>query len=134
MFKNVGKKIKTLAIIMFIVFMIITTALAFLATYLLISIDNDVLWVVLAVLAFILIEAIGTFISWISVLKQYAFGELVDANQIQVKQNNIIIELLGGEKIDLAGFDPTISNSAMERNGRHYTYGNFGAMDIPKRN
>lgn len=129
MFNNVGKKIKTLAVIMFVIFMIISTAVACGITYLIISSDSDNLtYIILGLLSFVLIEAIGTFISWLSVLMQYAFGELVDTNQKQVRQNNIIVELLGGEK---ATSEQISQKRVTKENGRHYTDYTFGAMDIP---
>ncbi len=138
MFNNVGKKLKTLAVIAFIGGVIISTLFAFLAAYLLITFDDKPMLILLGIIVFIVIEAIGILISWLTVLMLYAFGELVDTNQIQVKQNYAIIKLLSGQDYSLeteeaAQTEPIldIKKYRNEKYMRNYANNAFGAIDIP---
>lgn len=127
MFNNVGKKIKGIALTAFVILLIVSVILAWLISKDFFS-KNDSESILLGILVFVLIVAVGVLVSWLIILMTYAFGELVDANQIQVQQNNIIIELLRGEKKTT---DHQVSRSETLKYGRHYTNYNGGAMDIP---
>ena len=93
MFSNIGKKIKTLAWVVFIIEVLysIFSGMAFIYTSLtsletLYSLSNiegqgspsSAIITVLIVIIGLLIMAIGAFISWISVFLLYGFGEIVD--------------------------------------------------------
>ena len=93
MFSNIGKKIKALSWVLFIIGILysIFSGIAFIYTSLtsletLYTLSNvevqdsatSVLFIILVVVVGILIMAIGSVISWISVFCLYGFGESVD--------------------------------------------------------
>ncbi len=124
MFDNIGRKIKYMAkfvfyVIVFVVFILACTTFGKLGKN---PEFEDILG---SVFLFLGIMAIGTFFAWIFVLFLYAFGELVDSNQIQVKQNNTLIKLLSGKK-------PDTSTNDTEENKINYSDYTFGQiMNIP---
>jgi hypothetical protein len=97
MFSEVGKKIKGLCKFVFGVMVVVSfiIAIAVFAGRVSSGEAEDIL---LGMLLFVIIGGVGVFISWLSVLFLYAYGEIVEANQTRVKQNKKIIQLLSGGK------------------------------------
>lgn len=99
MFENVGKKIKGLCKIVFIVLVSITVISAIYIIASMIITDNaEFKDYLVALLVCVLIIGVGTLLAWLTVLFLYAFGELVDTNQIAVEQNEQIIDYLSKGK------------------------------------
>ncbi len=98
MFENIGKKIKALCKIAFIVFSILSFIIGLVVGVPLMESGDEA--GVLGFFLIILIGGGGMLFSYLLVMVLYGFGELVDTNQTQVKQNKKIISLLGGKKED----------------------------------
>ncbi len=78
MFDNIGKKIKDMIKIIFII--------------------ECILFLLFGILTgAVLIIPIGIFIAWVSTFILYGYGELIDYSQKQTKQNETIIALLSRE-------------------------------------
>lgn len=134
MFTNIGKKIKYISLIVFgvIVFCVFIGAVT--ATTLMIGSSNnpDAGEIIAAAFVFLIIMALGIFFAWLAVLFIYAKGELVDSNQIQVKQNDLIIKLLAGKEVKMSEIDLQASLQSESHSKLKYNEYKYGqAMDIP---
>ena len=72
MFEDVGKKIKGLATVIFIINAIIFTIIGFIVMGF--GIEDSLLWILIG----FLIIGVGLFISWLSIILLYGYGELID--------------------------------------------------------
>ena len=93
MFKHPGKKIKSLAIIFFIVLFIVNLLAAFGITILISSRSTSTVDLTgVATIIGIIAAVLGFFISWISVIFMYAFGSLVEDVEYIKKQSKSYFE------------------------------------------
>lgn len=99
MFENIGKKIKSLCKVVFYVLSACAVMGGLIAFISPIANGADAGPILLGFLLMFVISALGIFLAWLIVMLLYAFGELVDANQIQVKQNRKIISILAGKEL-----------------------------------
>ena len=84
MYNNVGRKIKTCAKVFAIIFIVLVTILGWVAV---LDIEEPIALIILP---------IGYFISWISFISMYAFGQLVENSDKMValqKENNKLLRL-----------------------------------------
>ena len=90
MFQNIGKKIKTVAIVIMIVGIVLSVLgglFAFWGGYL--GFDF-----ITALVSFIMIVSLGILGSWLSVFILYGFGELVDQSMVMTQRQEEILRLL----------------------------------------
>ena len=90
MFQNIGKKIKTVAIVIMIVGIVLSVLgglFAFWEGYL--GFDF-----ITALVSFIMIASLGILGSWLSVFILYGFGELVDQSMTMTQRQEEILRLL----------------------------------------
>ena len=90
MFQNIGKKIKTVAIVIMIVGIVLSVLgglFAFWGGYL--GFDF-----ITALVSFIMIASLGILFSWLSVFILYGFGELVDQSMTMTQRQEEILRLL----------------------------------------
>lgn len=110
MFRNIGRKIKGYAKIIFVIYAALFTLAGIIAGISLIASGAQLmrysryygggggLLIFLGIMAIILIPAIGLLISYISTMFMYGFGELVDSNQQMNEKMDAIITCMGGSK------------------------------------
>ena len=94
MFQNIGKKIKTAAIVIMIVGIVLSVLgglFAFWGGYL--GFDF-----ITALVSFIMIASLGILGSWLSVFILYGFGELVDQSMAMTQRQEEILRLLKEQK------------------------------------
>lgn len=94
MFQNIGKKIKTVAIVIMIVGIVLSVLgglFAFWGGYL--GFDF-----ITALVSFIMIASLGILGSWLSVFILYGFGELVDQSMAMTQRQEEILRLLKEQK------------------------------------
>ena len=90
MFQNIGKKIKTVAIVIMITGILLAVLgglVAFLEEY---SVSN----LFEAFLTFLTVAGLGILFSWLSVFILYGFGELVDQSMAMTQRQEEILRLL----------------------------------------
>jgi hypothetical protein len=90
MFQNIGKKIKTVAIVIMIVGIVLSVLgglFAFWGGFL--GIDF-----ITALVGFVMIASLGILFSWLSVFILYGFGELVDQSMTMTQRQEEILRLL----------------------------------------
>ena len=94
MFQNIGKKIKTVAIVIMITGILLAALgglVAFLEEY---SVSN----LFEAFLTFLTVAGLGILFSWLSVFILYGFGELVDQSMAMTQRQEEILRLLKEQK------------------------------------
>ena len=94
MFQNIGKKIKTVAIVIMITGILLAVLgglVAFLEEY---SVSN----LFEAFLTFLTVAGLGILFSWLSVFILYGFGELVDQSMAMTQRQEEILRLLKEQK------------------------------------
>ncbi len=93
MFKNIGKKIKTLAVVVFVVECIFS-ALAFIAMVAMAATTSSSEEAALMILAAIGILVLCPIVAWVSVWMLYGYGELIDSTAATEKNTRQIYEYL----------------------------------------
>ena len=111
MFENIGKKIKKLCKTCFYVLSFCAIIVGIICFILPLLRGNESDFEILRGFFLMLVTStLGVFLSWLFVLFIYAFGELVDSNQKQVRQNKKIISILLGRDLN-AGEDEDCDSS-----------------------
>ena len=90
MFQNIGKKIKTVAIVIMIVGIVLSVLGGLVAFFEEYSVGN----IFSAFLTFLTVAGLGILFSWLSVFILYGFGELVDQSMTMTQRQEEILRLL----------------------------------------
>ena len=90
MFQNIGKKIKTVAIVIMITGILLAVLGGLVAFFEEYSVGN----IFSAFLTFLTVAGLGILFSWLSVFILYGFGELVDQSMAMTQRQEEILRLL----------------------------------------
>jgi hypothetical protein len=94
MFQNIGKKIKTVAIVIMITGILLAVLVGLVAFFEEYSVGN----IFSAFLTFLTVAGLGILFSWLSVFILYGFGELVDQSMAMTQRQEEILRLLKEQK------------------------------------
>lgn len=94
MFQNIGKKIKTVAIVIMITGILLAVLGGLVAFFEEYSVGN----IFSAFLTFLTVAGLGILFSWLSVFILYGFGELVDQSMVMTQRQEEILRLLKEQK------------------------------------
>jgi predicted PurR-regulated permease PerM len=94
MFQNIGKKIKTVAIVIMITGILLAVLGGLVAFFEEYSVGN----IFSAFLTFLTVAGLGILFSWLSVFILYGFGELVDQSMAMTQRQEEILRLLKEQK------------------------------------